>query len=96
MIIQARQRLDLLQMALGLKAISKDRDEDEAPRARPQTNAFTDLLNTQYAQAASVLPRPAQKPRATPKTPSKREQPNREHRGNGEQRPEQQRLSAWA
>ncbi len=96
MIVQQRQRLDLLQLALGLKVVTKRNDEEEAPRQRPQTNAFTDLLNAQYAQAASALPRPLQKPRPPAKSAPKREQPERERRGNGEHPPGQQRLTAWA
>ena len=94
MMIQSRQRLDLLQMALGLRTVVKDRDEEEVPRPRTQPNAFSDLLNTQYAQAASILPKPAEKTRVTPKPPAKREQPSRDRRGESDQRPGQQRLSA--
>jgi len=97
MMIPSRQRLDLLQMALGLRIVVKDREEEEdAPRLRPHTNAFADVLNAQAAQAASVLPRPLQKPRPTPKPPAKRDQPDRDRRNDGGHRPGQQRLSSWA
>ena len=96
MMIQSRQRPDLLRMALGLKIVSRVSDEQDAPRLRPPSNAFTDLLNAQSAQAANALPRPAQKPRPAAKSPPKREQPGRERRESGDHQPGQQRLSAWA
>lgn len=93
MMIQSRQRLDVLQLVLGLKNAGRATDEAETPRLRPQPNAFSDLLNAQYAQAASVLPRPIQKTRAAAKPPAKRASPQKEHR---EHPPGRQRLSAWA
>lgn len=96
MMVESRQRLDLLQLILGLKTVTKLSTDEEAPRQRPQPNGFSDLMNAQYAQAVSVLPRPTQKPRPPAKSPPKREQQERDRRGNGEQRQGQQRLSAWA
>ena len=95
MLVQPRQRLDLLQLALGLKTASKIVEGEEAPRQRPQSNAFSELMNAQFAQAASVLPRPVQKQRVPVQLPPKREQPDRERRGR-EESAGQQRRSAWA
>lgn len=95
MLVQSRQRLDLLQLVLGLKTASKVSEDEDAPRLRPQPNAFSDLMNAQFAQATSALPRPVQKQRPPAKSPPKREPPDRERRGR-ESSSGQQRLSAWA
>lgn len=94
MLVESRQRLDLLQLALGLKTAVKVGDDEEAPRLRSQANAFSDLMNAQFAQAASVLPRPVQKPRPPAKA-SLREQPDKDRRSR-ENSSGQQRRSAWA
>ncbi len=96
MIVLPAPQVDLLQLLLGMKLRGAVRD-DEEPRPRQPTNDFLDLLNTQYAQAAGTLPRPAAKARANiAKPPAKRERPSDDPRKQRERETSQQRRSAWA